>query len=114
MVQNFQQPVVHYTFLTFVIIELPECVPIARASVDNVTSAHFQSCEGDDQDIGQGTELVMPQFKFHPIHRIYVYYDGVVPAQTIVVVEINLPSVVRPGIYILEIVDERSLLQLEV
>ena len=96
-VQNVQQRLVYYTFLTFVIMELPGSVPVSRASAYNVDSTHFQSCVGGEQDIVQGTELVMSQFKLHPIYRIYFYFDGDVPAQIIVVVEINLPSGVGPG-----------------
>ncbi len=54
----------------------------------------------------QGVELVMSQLIFHLLHCVNSYTDGGVPVRMMVVVEINPPSGVDPGIYNLEVVDE--------
>ena len=55
----------------------------------------------------------MPKFSFMPLYRIYSYPSSGRVSRTVVVVEINLPSGVRPGMYEVTVTDSGAVLQLE-
>ena len=62
---------------------------------------------------GGGYELLMLQFDFHPIHHMYSYIDGIIPARTIVVLEINLPSGIKADMVDMKIDEYGNSVQLE-
>ena len=61
----------------------------------------------------EGGESAVSDFDFRPIHRLYTYTDGGVPARTIVVLEVNLPSGVNTKIFDSKVDDDGSSLQIE-
>ncbi len=69
-------------------------------------------CEIEDGTIDQ--ELVMSNFSFMPLHRVYSYPSGGQVSRTVIVVEINLPSGVGPEMFDMSVVDGGSVLEVEV
>ncbi len=69
---------------------------------------------GAESGVGVGCELITSQFHFVPLHRIYQYNSGGLPARTIVVAEVNLPSGVGPGMYWMKVVESGTVLEITV
>ena len=55
----------------------------------------------------------MSQFDFRPIHRMYSYIDGSIPARTIIVLEINLPSGIKADMVDVKIDEDGNSVRLE-
>ena len=71
--------------------------------------------EADNADAFEesGLELLMPKFSFMPLHRIYSYPSGGEVSRTIIVLEINLPSGVGPGMYEVKVNEGGGAVRLE-
>ena len=101
---------IHISKSTDVHIELA-----TRSSVENTAKCTVIGDETESEDAtGVGCEVIMPQFSFMPLNRQYSYISSGVLSRTMVVVEVNLPSGVGPGMFDVAVVSGGAVLEITV
>ena len=87
---------------------------MSRASIEERPSPYIGTNHTVNDVAMEESKTMVPRFTFTPIHRMYSYTDGGSPTRTVLTLEVNLPSGIRPDMYEMSVVDDGMTVELEV